>query len=193
METDFYTPMRLDEVESPLQDEVKKALGIDIETCMECGKCSGGCSNAHIFDFTPRKVIQLIRLGAEEILLTMDALWVCLSCQLCVDRCPSGIDIPRIMDYLREKARREGYRPSRPAVALFYELMCSCVERRGRVSEAPLMLRFNILTRQYLKDLTLGIRMFLKGKLPLTAGKVKKMDEVRVLFASWQRRSVKRG
>ncbi len=71
--------------------------------------------------------------------------------------------------------------------------MCSCVERRGRVSEAPLMLRFNVLTGQYLKDLTLGIRMFLKGKLPLTAGKVKKMDEVRTLFVSWHRRSVKRG
>lgn len=185
--------MRLDEVESPLQAEIEKALGVDIETCMECGKCSGGCSNAHIFDFTPRKVVQLIRLGAEETLLTMDALWVCLSCQLCVDRCPSGIDIPRIMDYLREKALREGYQPSRPSVALFYELMCSCVEKRGRVSELPLMLRFNVQTGQYLKDLTLGVRMFLKGKLPLMTGKVKKMDEVRALFASSHRRSGKRG
>lgn len=193
METHFYTPMRLDEVESPLQAEIEKALGVDIETCMECGKCSGGCSNAHIFDFTPRKVVQLIRLGAEETLLTMDALWVCLSCQLCVDRCPSGIDIPLIMDYLREKARREGCQPSRPAVALFYELMCSCVEKRGRVSELPLMLRFNVQTGQYLKDLTLGVRMFLKGKLPLMTGKVKKMDEVRALFASSHRRSGKRG
>ena len=185
--------MRLDEVESPLQAEIEKALGVNIETCMECGKCSGGCSNAHIFDFTPRKVVQLIRLGAEETLLTMDALWVCLSCQLCVDRCSSGIDIPRIMDYLREKALREGYQPSRPSVALFYELMCSCVEKRGRVSELPLMLRFNVQTGQYLKDLTLGVRMFLKGKLPLMTGKVKKMDEVRALFASSHRRSGKRG
>ena len=91
-----YRPMRLDEVDDSLQKEIRENCGVDVEKCMECGKCSGGCSNGHIFDFTPRKVIQLIKLNAEETLISMDALWICLSCHLCADRCPSGIDTPRI-------------------------------------------------------------------------------------------------
>ncbi|MBP1720975.1 MAG: putative heterodisulfide reductase, subunit, partial [Deltaproteobacteria bacterium] len=165
MDTEIYTPLRLDEIDSALQRELKEKIDIDIETCLECGKCSGGCSNGHIFDYTPRKIVQLVKLGDEETLAGMDALWICLSCQLCLDRCPSGIDIPRILDYLREKAVTRGVKASRPDVHLFMELMLEEARDKGRVSEVPLMIRFKRKTGQYLKDAGLGFKMFLKGKL----------------------------
>lgn len=184
MASDFYKTIRLDEMPASLQVELKEGLGIDVEVCLECGKCSGGCSNGHIFDYTPRKIVQLIKLGLEETLMKMDALWICLSCQLCLDRCPAGIDIPRILDYLREKARRRGVPAARPNVLLFQELMLGSIRERGKVAEVPLMLKFNLKSRQYLKDAGLGMKMFAKGKLSLLSPGVRDKKGVRRLFTS---------
>ncbi len=183
MDTEIYTPLRLDEIDNALQRELKEKLGIDIETCLECGKCSGGCSNGHVFDFTPRKIVQLAKMGDEETLTGMDALWICLSCQLCLDRCPSGIDIPRILDYLREKALKQGVRATRPRVKLFMELMLEEIRDKGRISEMPLMIRFKKKTGQYLKDAGLGFRMFLKGKLSPLPSRMQKTEELKKLFS----------
>jgi heterodisulfide reductase subunit C2 len=182
MGPDFHTTLRLERVESPLKRELRDLFGIDVDTCLECGKCSGGCSNGHVFDYTPRKMVQLVHLGDEETLMNMNALWICLSCQLCLDRCPSGIDIPRILDYLREKARRMGIKASRPAVAVFHELMLEEIQRRGRISEVGLMLRFKAATGEYAKDAGIGWKMFLKGKLILFPPGMERVDVVRKLF-----------
>jgi heterodisulfide reductase subunit C2 len=182
MGPDFYTPIRLERIDSPLKRELKDLFGIDVDTCLECGKCTGGCSNGHVFDYTPRKIVQLVKLGAEETLLKMDALWICLACQLCLDRCPSGIDIPLILDHLREKARRRGIPARRPAVCLFYELMLEQIRKSGRISEVGLMLRFTAATGRYGKDAGLGIRMLLKGKLNPIAPAFKNVKAVRRIY-----------
>jgi len=183
MDTEKYTPLRLDEIDSALQRELKEKLDVDIETCLECGKCTGGCSNGHVFDYTPRKIVQLVKLGDEETLAGMDALWICLSCQLCLDRCPSGIDIPRILDYLREKAVKRGVKATRPDVHLFLELMLEEARDKGRVSEVPLMIRFKMKTGQYLKDGGLGFRMFLKGKLSPFPSRMRKPEDLKKLLS----------
>jgi heterodisulfide reductase subunit C len=180
---DFYKPLRLNQVSSSLQEEIENACGIDVEKCMECGKCSGGCSNAHIFDYTPRKIVQLVKLGDENRLMNMDALWTCVACQLCVDRCPSQINIPRIMDYMREKAKRKGILAKRDSIEIFHDLMLDSIRKTGRVAEAPLTIKHNLRTRQYLKDADLGRRMFFKGKLKPFSPKVKNMNQVKGLFA----------
>jgi len=179
MNTEIYKPLRLDEIDNALQREVKEKLDVDIETCLECGKCSGGCSNGHIFDYTPRKIVQMVKLGDEETLEGMDALWACLSCQLCLDRCPSGIDIPRILDYLREKAVKRGVKATRPHVHLFMGLMLEQAGEKGRVSEVPLMIRFKKKTGQYLMDAGLGFRMFLKGKLSFSPSRMRKPEDLK--------------
>jgi len=179
---DYYGTVRLDDITNALIEEVKENCGVDIEMCMECGKCSGGCSNAHIFDYTPRKIVQMIKMGYETKLLTMDALWTCVSCQLCVDRCPSGINIPRLIDYFREKSYKQGIKPSRPDVLLFYELMLNSIEKAGKVAETSLMIKYNFKTRQYFKDADLGKKMFFKGKLNPFTPRVKKVHQIRRLF-----------
>jgi len=190
MDTEIYTPLRLDEIDSALQRELKEKIDIDIETCLECGKCSGGCSNGHIFDYTPRKIVQLVKLGDEETLAGMDALWICLSCQLCLDRCPAGIDIPRILDYFREKAVTKGVKATRPDVHLFMELMLEEARDKGRISEVPLMIRFKKKTGQYLKDAGLGFRMFLKGKLSPFPSRMQKPEGLKKLLS--ERKSEKK-
>ncbi|MEQ8175181.1 MAG: 4Fe-4S dicluster domain-containing protein [Syntrophomonadaceae bacterium] len=178
----FFPAIRLDEVDGALAKEIKEECGVDVELCLECGKCSGGCSNGHIFDYTPRKIVQLIKLGDRERLLHMDALWTCVSCQLCWDRCPSEINVARVMDYLREQTYQENVAPTRKEVALFHELMLGSVERIGRVAETRLVLEFNFKTKQYTKDADIGPKMFFKGKLNPFTSRIKKREEVRQIF-----------
>jgi len=175
-------PIRIGESSSSLQERVEEACSVDLSQCYECGKCSGGCSTTHLMDYTPRKIIQLIKLGYCDILYNSDALWLCVGCHLCVDRCPAQIDIPRIVDYLREQAYQQGIKPTREQVVTFNELMLGSVFKRGRVSEATLMLQFNLRTRRYFKDAQLGTKMFVKGKVnPFVPG-VKGTRELRRLF-----------
>ena len=175
-------PIRIGELNNSLQERVEVACGVNLDSCYECGKCSGGCSNAHITDYTPRKIIQLIKLGDEEVLQGSDMLWVCVGCHLCVDRCPAKINIPRILDYLREEAYQQGREPAREQVELFYELMLNSIFKRGRVAETLLALQFNLRSGQYFKDAELGPRMVLKGKINPFSPKVKQVKEVQRLF-----------
>jgi heterodisulfide reductase subunit C len=176
-------------VDDSLQQEIKVQLGVDVETCLECGKCSGGCSNVSLFDITPRQIIKLIRLGTAEPLLKMDALWTCVACQLCIDRCPSGIDIPRIMDYLRARSCRSQVPATREHVKLFHELMLDHIENSGRVIEGRLALVYNFKTGNYFKDvLDLGMPMVLQGKVKPFGKGVKKRAEVRRIFQETMQR-----
>jgi len=169
--------------EKGLRQEVEQACGVDLDLCYECGKCSGGCSTGHHYDFTPRKIIQLVRLGKprsiEDKLLNMDALSICVSCRLCVERCPSGIDIPGIIDYLRERALRQAVPPKRVKVDLFNTLFLEEISRRGRVSELSLMARFKMKTRDLTSDAATGMRLFLRGKLKLLTPGVRGRGEVK--------------
>jgi heterodisulfide reductase subunit C len=167
------------EEEKGLRREVELACGVDLGLCYECGKCSGGCSTGHHYDFTPRKIIQLVRLGKEDMLLNMDALSICVSCRLCVERCPSGIDIPGIIDYLRERALRQGVPPKRAKVELFNTLFLEEISRRGRVSELSLMARFKLKTSDLTSDAATGMRLFLKGKLKLLTPRVRGLSEIK--------------
>jgi len=181
----FYHLFKIDETDSKLADEIKEKCGVDIRKCLECGKCSGGCSNAHIFDYTPRKIVQLIKLGQEEKLLKMDALWACVSCQLCYDRCPAGISVAKIMDYLREKHHVKNMKPTRENVLLFHKIVLDSVNHSGRLNELGSVMKFNMGSGMLTKDMGLGITMFLRGKLsPLSLlhFKIKGVEQVRLFF-----------
>lgn len=175
-------PLKINATENSFRQEVEQACGVDLDLCYECGKCSGGCSTGHHFDFTPRKIIQMIRLGdagAVKKLLRMDALSICVSCRLCLERCPSGIDAPKIIDYLRETARRRNVPPKRPDVELFNRLFLDEIARRGRVSELSLIARFKIRTGNLWSDFGTGIRLLLRGKFNPFAPGVRRRDQVR--------------
>ena len=90
--------------------QVESISGETLLACNQCGKCSAGCPVAFSMDMLPNQVIRFVQLGFEDV-LESQTIWTCAACLTCVARCPKGIDLPRIMEALREVASERGCNP----------------------------------------------------------------------------------
>ncbi|HEY74148.1 MAG: disulfide reductase [Chloroflexi bacterium] len=101
------TQLSIDKVRGPFVTNVEEISGQDLLDCNQCGKCSAGCPIVGVMDILPSQVIRMAQLGMEEV-LESNTVWICASCLTCVTRCPKGVDLPRLMEALRQISLREG-------------------------------------------------------------------------------------
>ena len=101
------TVLSANKVNSEFVHQVEEISGQPLLVCNQCGKCSSGCPAAAAMDLLPSQAIRLAQLGMEEVLAAR-TIWVCASCLTCVTRCPKGVDLPRLMEALREISLRAG-------------------------------------------------------------------------------------
>lgn len=87
--------------------DVEDISGQALLDCNQCGKCSAGCPVVAVMDLLPSQAIRMAQLGMEEV-LESKTVWICASCLTCVSRCPKGVDLPRLMEALREISLRTG-------------------------------------------------------------------------------------
>ncbi len=97
----------IDTVRGPFVADVEEISGQSLLECNQCGRCSAGCPVAAAMDLLPSQAIRLAQLGLEEV-LESNTIWICASCLTCVTRCPKGVDLPRLMEALRQIALRRG-------------------------------------------------------------------------------------
>jgi heterodisulfide reductase subunit C2 len=147
--------------------QVKKLNGADFDRCYQCMTCSSGCPVAFEMDFLPHQLIRKIQNGDREEVLSSQAIWHCASCETCVTRCPNEINIPAIMDILRQMALKSGRPTGDKTTPLFHKAFIESIRQWGRVYELGLILSFKAKTLDLFSDLGLGIKMLLKRKLNL--------------------------
>ena len=97
----------IDKVRGPFVRQVEEISGQNLLACNQCGKCSAGCPVVAAMDILPNQVIRMAQLGMEEV-LESNTIWICASCLTCSTRCPKGVDVPRLMEALRQIALRQG-------------------------------------------------------------------------------------
>ena len=97
----------IDTVRGPFVASVEEISGQDLLACNQCGKCSAGCPVVAAMDLLPSQVIRMAQLGMEDV-LECNTIWICASCLTCVARCPKGVDLPRLMEALRQITLRRG-------------------------------------------------------------------------------------
>jgi heterodisulfide reductase subunit B len=148
-----------------LAERIREETGENVFLCYQCIKCTSGCPLAEYFDLAPNQVLRAAQLGMEERLFASRTPWLCASCQTCTTRCPQGIDVARVMDFLTAEARRRGIEPKVPDVALFHKVFLRDVELLGRAYELGLMAEMNLRTGQPFKDIDLGLEMMRHGKI----------------------------
>jgi heterodisulfide reductase subunit C len=156
------------------------AAGLDPEgkmrlsACLQCGKCSSGCTMRRETDVLPHRLNRMALLGMEKELLASKAIWTCVSCQTCVSRCPMKVDTPALIDRLRTMA---GKAPAKDLnrVRIFNREMLASIRKFGRVYEFGLMGAYKIITLDLFSDLGKFPMMLRKGKMkllpPVTRGR----------------------
>ena len=85
---------------------MQKLSGTDVRKCMKCGKCSGRCPAFKEMDVKPHQFVSFLADGKIEKLLESEAIWNCLSCMACVERCPRGVAPAAVVEAVRDTVVR---------------------------------------------------------------------------------------
>ncbi len=164
-----------------------EATGVNVSHCYQCGKCTAGCVLASEMDYPPSYVMRLLQTGTSENyrkVLSSEAIWLCLSCENCIARCPKEVDIPQVMDYLREESRLNGcIHPKARSVVAFHRSFLDSVKQTGRLYEVGLVAGFKMRTMRLTQDLKVAPVMFMKGKLNILPEVIKGRKRVGVIFS----------
>lgn len=135
--------------------------GSAIAACMQCGTCSGGCTNIDRMDMSPRTLILMIQRGEWEKVLKSNALWMCSTCYICTSRCPRGVRPADVIEAVKAIAMRQGIEND---ATRFHQIFVELVEKRGILFEPELMQQYGGFPA-LLEQAELGIKLALKGKI----------------------------
>ncbi len=87
-------------------ENMQRLSGTDVRKCMKCGKCSGRCPAFKDMDVKPHQFVTMLADGKIEKLLECSAIWNCLSCMACVERCPRGVAPAAVVEAVRDTVVR---------------------------------------------------------------------------------------
>jgi heterodisulfide reductase subunit C2 len=140
-----------------------------VQSCIQCGTCTGSCPNAFAMDLTPRHLWRLVLLDQREAVFQSRTFTLCSACYFCTLRCPRGLHLTEAMHLLKQAASRDRIKRYRPVTA-FYRHFMESVRRHGRVNELEFMTLYFAEMRNPMLPLRysgLGLRLVGKGKLSL--------------------------
>jgi heterodisulfide reductase subunit B len=150
-----------------LADRIKEATGENVFLCYQCVKCTSGCPLVDHFDLSPNQIMRAAQLGIEEMIFQSKSPWLCASCQTCTTRCPQGIDIAKVMDFIVSEAMKTGIESPVPVVETFNKVFLRDIKILGRSFELGLMGEMMLRTRDFFSDLDLGLEMFKRRKIKI--------------------------
>lgn len=177
--------------ESELDKDFKEKIaevahGEKLYSCIQCGTCSATCPVSHYMDYTPRKIIQMIREGFKEDVLKSSTVWLCASCYSCSVECPKGIKITDVMYALKREAITTGHYPKHFPTPVLANNFFSQVLKHGRNSEGPLLLKMYLKTNPMMlfKNMMLGFKLWKTGRLSIRTEKIKDKGNLNRLLNS---------
>ncbi len=181
----------IEKIDLSFAKEMASASSVDLFACYQCQKCTNGCPVTFAMDYGPHQIIRMVQLGLAEEISRTNTPWVCASCETCITRCPQQIEIPELMDYLKQWILRQGEELSQGTVAAFHQVFLDNIRRFGRVNEAVLMGAYQLKCmkagkridlKEAMNNLKLGVEMFKRGRLTLMPRKTGGKEAVKKLF-----------
>ena len=85
---------------------IQEISGVNPLKCMKCGKCSATCPSYDEMDIKPHQFVSMLAKGKIDELLESKAIWSCLSCMACVERCPRGVAPAAVVEAVRDTVVR---------------------------------------------------------------------------------------
>lgn len=91
------------------KETILRISNVNPRKCMKCGKCSATCPAFDEMAYHPHQFVAMVEKGNIEPLMESDALYYCLSCLACVERCPRGVEPAKLIEAVRvSKLRQQG-------------------------------------------------------------------------------------
>jgi len=158
--------------------------GENIRACIQCGICTGSCPVANEMEYPPREIIAMIRAGMRDEVLSSNSMWYCLSCYMCTVRCPRGVKPTEMAHALECLANQQGFRVKGTRTPAMYRSFVSSIKGNGRVHEFGMMFRYYLTTNPLaaLKMLPVGLKLFLRKRMPLIPKRVKGKEDLSKLI-----------
>ena len=170
----------IETIDQDLLKELDPDGRLNITWCLQCGRCSAGCTMREETDILPHQINRMILLGMRDELLKSKALWMCISCQTCLSRCPMKVDTPALIDKLHTMA--ESAPDDLRKVRVFNSVMLASMKRFGRVWELGMMGIYKLRALDLFSDLAKLPTMLKKGKFKLTPPSTKGKSAVADIF-----------
>ncbi len=162
--------------------QVREHSGVNFDLCYQCLTCTLSCPAAFTMDYLPHQIIRKVQMGARDEVLSSRTIWRCVACETCVTRCPQEVNLPRLMDTLRQMSLREKAVPGDRGIPVFHQAFLQGVRRWGRQYELGLLLSFKIKTKDLFSDIGLGLKMLQKRKLSLLPGRNQSRQEMKYML-----------
>jgi len=110
--------------------------------------------------------MRAVQLGQEDIALQSKTPWLCSSCLTCTTRCPQGLNITAIMEFLTRESLERGYKPQVPETNRFNKAFMREINLWGRSYEPGLMAELILQSpKTLIDDIQLYLKFFQKGKI----------------------------
>jgi heterodisulfide reductase subunit C2 len=165
---------------------LERDAGVRVAECYQCGKCTAGCPAASEMDHPPSVVLRLLQMempSSDARVLASKAIWMCVGCETCVTRCPNEVNLPRVMDALRQKAAElEVAHADARDIMAFHHSFLDSVESHGRLYELGFLVDYKLRTGHLLQDMLLAPPTFAKGKMGLLPHRLPAQETVARIF-----------
>ncbi len=178
------------ELDPRFAEEIAAFPGGDkIFNCIQCGTCSGICPMSTYMDYTPRRIVAMIRAGFKQEVMQSRTTWLCASCYACTAECPKEVKITDIMYAAKRMAIKEGVYPKGFPIPVLARVFYNEVESKGRSNEGPIIVKLYMKTKpwQMLKQTGLGMKLFFQGRMGLKTESIKKKDELKKILSFFEK------
>jgi heterodisulfide reductase subunit C len=82
----------------------------------------------------------------------------------------------------------EGYRAKERGIVALHNAFMESIRRGGRVHEATMLVKYKWRSRDFLTDLVPGMKLFMKGKIPLFPGRIRGIKSIREIYKKTQKK-----
>ena len=174
--------IKVRETDAGFAAEVMRHSGVNVNKCLHCRTCAGGCPFYPATDYAPNSVIRLVQFGLRKEALECSTIWFCVGCHTCAIQCPQAIDMAALMDSLRHFAIQERVVVAEPDILNFHRDVLHSIKRYGRTHKLEVMLRYKARKWDWFTDMTVGLKMFAKRKLHLLPSRTRNIAVIRKIF-----------